>query len=218
MLWRGPARPGLMPDPLIVFGSGGHAKVVVEAVLMKEADRKLILLDDATTSCRQSVFGIRVFGGRPELEQFRGCPVIVAIGDNYARSELISWLRQENHRLQTVIHPAAIVGASVEIGDGSFLGAGAIAIAETRIGRGAIINTGATVDHDCVIGEASHVGPGAHLCGGVRIGTRTLIGVGASIRPGIAICEDVVVGAGSVVVKDIDQPGTYAGNPARIRS
>ena len=31
----------------------------------------------------------------------------------------------------------------------------------------------------------------------------------------VTICDDVVIGAGSVVTKEILEPGTYAGNPAR---
>lgn len=205
-----------MPDRLIVFGSGGHAKVVIEAVLANKPDREIIILDDASTTRNRSIFGIPVSGGRNSLESLRGHAVALAIGDNHARAELVAWLITNRHRLQTVIHPTAVIGRSVQLGEGTFLGAGAISIADAQIGAAAIINTGATVDHDCVIGEAAHIGPGAHLCGGVRIGARTLIGVGASIRPGIVICDDVVVGAGSVVVKDIPQAGTFAGNPARL--
>ena len=43
------------------------------------------------------------------------------------------------------------------------------------------------------------------------------IGTNATIMP-VNICDDVVIGAGSVVTKDITEPGTYAGNPARRMS
>lgn len=205
-----------MPEALVVLGSGGHAKVVVEAVLTSSPARSIILLDDAATSRDRSIYGIPVTGARDRLQSLRGIPVALGIGDNHARSQLLAWLRREGHQLETVIHPAAIIGRSVQVEDGAFVGAGAIAIADARIEAAAIINTAASIDHDCVIGEAAHVAPGAHLCGGVRVGARCLIGVGASVRPGIAICEDVVVGAGSVVVKDLTQAGTFVGNPARI--
>lgn len=204
-----------MPDPLIVFGSGGHAKVVVEAVLTRSPGRQIILLDDHPRSSDHSIYGIPVSGSRDRLEEMRGTPVALAIGDNHARSQLLSWLIGHGHPLETVVHPAAVVGRSVRLGDGAFVGAGAIAIADAQVGAAAIINTAASVDHDCLIGEAAHIGPGAHLCGGVRVGTRTLIGVGGSIRPGIAVAEDVILGAGGVVVSDITQAGTYIGSPAR---
>jgi len=32
----------------------------------------------------------------------------------------------------------------------------------------------------------------------------------------VTVCDHVVIGAGAVVTKNIDQPGFYAGNPARL--
>jgi len=46
------------------------------------------------------------------------------------------------------------------------------------------------------------------------IGDNVSIGSNASILP-IVICNNVVIGAGAVVTKNITEPGTYAGNPAR---
>lgn len=46
------------------------------------------------------------------------------------------------------------------------------------------------------------------------IGNNVSIGSNATILP-VKICDRVVVGAGSVVTKDINEPGIYAGNPAR---
>jgi UDP-N-acetyl-2-amino-2-deoxyglucuronate dehydrogenase len=51
-----------------------------------------------------------------------------------------------------------------------------------------------------------------------KIGDHVSIGSNATLLP-VSICANVVVGAGAVVTKDITEPGTYAGNPARkIRS
>ena len=47
-----------------------------------------------------------------------------------------------------------------------------------------------------------------------RIGNHVSIGSNATLLP-VAICDHVVIGAGAVVTKDITEPGTYAGNPAR---
>jgi len=46
------------------------------------------------------------------------------------------------------------------------------------------------------------------------IGDNVLIGSNSTILP-IKICDNVVIGAGSVITKDILEPGTYAGNPAK---
>jgi sugar O-acyltransferase (sialic acid O-acetyltransferase NeuD family) len=141
--------------------------------------------------------------------------VVLAVGSNNARSKVMQWLGEQGHELETVIHPAAFVGSTASIAEGVFVSAGAIAIAEARIGRGAIINTAASVDHDCVVGDCAHIAPGVHLCGDVTIGARTLVGTGSVVRPGTSVCDDVILGAGAVVVRDITEPGTFVGNPAR---
>jgi acetyltransferase-like isoleucine patch superfamily enzyme len=46
------------------------------------------------------------------------------------------------------------------------------------------------------------------------IGDRVSIGSSATLLP-VSVCSDVIIGAGSVVTKNIEQSGIYAGNPAR---
>jgi sugar O-acyltransferase (sialic acid O-acetyltransferase NeuD family) len=203
-------------DLLVVLGSSGHSKVVVEAVRSRSPDRKIVIIDDSPDAGSRQVLGIAVSGGRELLSaQFKGAPVALAVGDNRARSLIMKWLASNGHAIETVVHPSAIVGDSVVVGAGAFIAAGAILIADSRIGPGVIVNTAASIDHDCEIEAAAHIAPGVHLCGNVRIGQRSLIGVGSSARPGVSIASDVIIGAGSVIVGDIAARGTYVGNPAR---
>ena len=46
------------------------------------------------------------------------------------------------------------------------------------------------------------------------IGDHVSVGSNATLLP-VTICNNVVIGAGAVVTKNITEPGTYAGNPAR---
>lgn len=48
-----------------------------------------------------------------------------------------------------------------------------------------------------------------------KIGNNVSIGSNATILP-VRICDNVVIGAGSVVSRDINVSGIYAGNPARL--
>tara|TARA_B100000787_G_C16168429_1_gene285124 strand:+ start:1059 stop:1514 length:456 start_codon:yes stop_codon:yes gene_type:complete len=48
-----------------------------------------------------------------------------------------------------------------------------------------------------------------------NIGNNVIIGSNATILP-VKISSGVVIGAGSVVTKNIDVKGTYAGNPAKL--
>ena len=48
-----------------------------------------------------------------------------------------------------------------------------------------------------------------------KIGDNVLIGSNSTILP-VTICNGCVIGAGSVVTKDVNIKGIYAGNPAKL--
>lgn len=202
-------------ERLILFGAGGHAKVVLDALL--RGGREVVgLIDDDPAATGRLVLGLPVLGTRAVLaSEWPGAAIIPALGVNAARAALLDWLRDTPHPIASAVHPQAVVGAGVEIGGGSFLAAGAVVNPDTRLGDGVIVNTCASVDHDCRIGRAAHIAPGARLCGGVSVGDETLVGTGAIVIPGISIGARAVIGAGSVVVRDVPDGARVAGNPAR---
>ena len=130
----------------------------------------------------------------------------------------------------TIIEPSNIYGCN--IGDGVFIGPfveiqkEVIIGARTRIQSHSFICELVTIGEDCFISHgAKFINDPFKIGGPARgdkkqwkstiIGDRVSIGTNATIMP-IRICDDVVIGAGSVVTKDINEPGIYAGNPARI--
>ena len=62
--------------------------------------------------------------------------------------------------------------------------------------------------------EGKPAGGNKDLWKETKIGNKVSIGSNATILP-VSICDRVVVGAGAVVTKDITEPGTYVGNPAK---
>ena len=57
--------------------------------------------------------------------------------------------------------------------------------------------------------------PGSIISGDVIIGDRVYLGTNSTIIEKISVCSDVVIGANSVVVKDINENGTYVGVPSK---
>jgi sugar O-acyltransferase (sialic acid O-acetyltransferase NeuD family) len=137
----------------------------------------------------------------------------IAIGDNDARARVAAQV--DGERFPIVVHAAALVSPSAEIGPGVLVCAGAVVQAEARIGRHTIVNSQALVEHDVEIGEFSHVAPGVRLGGAVRIGEGAFVGIGAVVLPGIRIGANAVVGAGAVVIRDVPDSAVVVGNPAR---
>lgn len=200
---------------LIVFGSGGHAKVVIDAA-EKQGYRQILVADDAEKNWGADLMGCRILGGRDALLQLgMRLPAIAAIGDNRSRMRVAAWLESNGFELAAVIHPSAQIGRGARIGGGSFLAAAAVVNSDAVIGANVIVNTGATVDHDCLIGDGVHLAPGVHVCGQVEVAAGSFLGAGTVVIPGVRIGANCVVGAGSTVLDHVADGAMVAGVPAR---
>ena len=201
---------------LLIFGAGGHGKVVAETARAMGSWNEIVFADDAYPQVT-SVDGYRVvadFTGARAMAGDHG-DVIVAIGDNRKRSDLTMQLRQSGFNPVTLIHPAAVVAQSAHIEAGTVIFAQAVVQAAARVGSAVIVNTAASVDHDCIVGAGAHLSPGVHLGGEVRVGDYSWLGVGAVVINQVAIGRGVTVGAGSCVIADLSDGVTVVGVPAR---
>lgn len=199
---------------LLIIGANGHGKVVADIAVKVGVYEKISFFDDNEEI--KSVLGFPCKGKVSMIRQEdRKCHAIVAIGNPEVREKIMEQILELGFEVPVLIHPNAVVAKEVQFGFGSVVMAGAIVNSGTRIGKGAIVNTACSVDHDCIMEDYSHVSVGAHLAGTVHVGKRTWIGAGAVVSNDIRICDDVMVGAGAAVVKDITEPGTYVGVPAK---
>jgi len=192
-----------------VIGAGGHAKVVIDAIIQEGKYEVTALVDPAKTG-QAGQFPIISDTGGLSPGSF-----VVAIGDNKTRTKLYDQLINDGWTPVSIVHPKAIVAADVVIGFGTVVFAGAIINACARIGANSIINTGAIIEHDCAIGNNSHIAPGCSLAGGVSVGDNSLLGIGSSVLPSIKIGSGVIVGAGSCVIRDVGDGLQVAGVPAK---
>ena len=129
-----------------------------------------------------------------------------------------------------VVQPVNIYGCA--IGDDCFIGPfveiqrDVVIGARCKVQSHAFVCELVTIGDDCFIGHGvmfindlfAKGGPARgdkSLWRSTKIGSRVSLGSNATILP-VSICDDVVVGAGAVVTKDINKPGMYAGNPARL--
>ncbi len=130
----------------------------------------------------------------------------------------------------TVVEPVNLYGC--RIGDGSFIGPfveiqrGAVIGRRCRIQSHAFICDLVTIGDECFVSHGVTFVNDSWRSGGpargdrskygvTRVGNRVSIGSNATILP-VRIADGAVIGAGAVVTGDIDEPGVYAGNPARL--
>lgn len=199
-----------MPEAVILIGGGGHAKVIIDCI-RAAGDRVAGILDDGLAP-GSLVLDVPVLGKTEDFAQYRSHPFLIAIGNNAVRQKLA---RRMDVTWHTAIHPAAVVSPYAAIGAGTVVMPRAVVNAGALVGEHCIVNTGAIVEHDNRLGDFVHVSPGAALGGTVSLGEATHVGIGAAVKNNVRICGGCLIGAGAAVVKDITEPGTYVGVPAR---
>ncbi len=204
---------------IVLFGAGGHGRVVRDIVDQQHAydlescivavydDYVLEKMMDGTLPILHSEEAFRNF-----VEKNGSVLGLIGIGNNEIRERLS---REYPIRYAVAIHPTAIIADDVKIGEGTVVMAGAIINPGARIGRHCIINTGAIIEHDCIVGDYVHVAPGTKIAGNVTIGRMSHIGIGAAVIPRVVIGENVVVGAGAVVIHDVQDNLKVVGVPAK---
>lgn len=205
---------GAYVDSIFVVGAGGHAKVILSALLAAEAT-VLGVYDDDPTKRGTEVLRVPVLGTIREFHNTKGNAGVIAVGDNLTRHQIASQF--PSAKWVTVNHPRAYVHESASLGPGTVVFAGAVVQAGARIGRHCIINTGATVDHDCVVGDFCHVAPGCNLGGTVTLAEGVFMGIGSVAIPGTRVGAWTKVGAGAAVVTDLPDRVVAVGVPARVR-
>jgi sugar O-acyltransferase (sialic acid O-acetyltransferase NeuD family) len=141
--------------------------------------------------------------------------VMIAVADPISRYNIVKKLPKET-KFFTFIHPTALIlDKNIEIGEGSFIGAYSILTTNIKIGKHSILNRGNHIGHDCRIGDYFSAMPGSIVSGNVVIYDLVYLGNNSSIREKLSIHSMSIIGMSSGVVKDIIEPGVYAGCPTK---
>jgi sugar O-acyltransferase (sialic acid O-acetyltransferase NeuD family) len=207
-----------MTRPVLIFGCGGHGKVVADAA--RAAGLHVLGFADDDATLRDSfVLGLPVLAIGPDetkdLCAEKSADLVLAIGDNRTRAMVFDRALASGLHMATIIHPSAVVAPTASVGAGTVVFARAVINPDCRIGDDVIVNTAVSMDHDNVIGKHAHISPGAVLGGTVTVGEGTHVGIGTTVSNNISIGTWSVVGAGSVVVSDIPDRVVAYGVPAR---
>jgi sugar O-acyltransferase (sialic acid O-acetyltransferase NeuD family) len=203
------------PAPILIFGAGGHARVIAD-VLLSAGETVQGFLDNYAPLHGTHILDLPVLGEVDRWREFPDARFIAAVGSNRARRDLVQALEADGlTRWANAIHPSAIIGRGVTLGRGVMIIAGAIINPYTTVGDHTIINTAASVDHDCTIGSFVHIAPGVRLAGTCTVRDGAMIGIGSAAIPKITVGEWAMVGAGATIVRDIPPNVTAKGTPAR---
>jgi sugar O-acyltransferase (sialic acid O-acetyltransferase NeuD family) len=203
---------------IILIGSGGHCKSVIDVIeACSIYSIEGILAHEIEAG--ELFLGYPVLGGDEEIERLikAGFVFHIAIGQiasNAARVRLYERITRAGGIIPTIISPKAYVSRHASLSEGSIIMHYAFINASVTIGANCIINTGAVIEHDCIIGSNCHVATGAYVNGNCIVEDNSFIGSNATIIQGIKIGSKGIIAAGSVVIKNTLPEKLYAGNPA----
>jgi phenylacetic acid degradation protein len=122
------------------------------------------------------------------------------------------------------VHPEATVIGGVTIGEGCYVGAGAVLRGDWG---DIVIGPGSSIQENCVlhvrpdevtvVGPACHIGHGA-IIHGATLGRHVMVGMHAVIHDGAVIGDEVLMGAGCVVLANAGVPGgkMVVGVPGKV--
>lgn len=199
---------------VLVFGAGGHAKVVID--VFQASGRRVVAC--IAPDAGGSIGDIPILSESSDLAGLRDQgyrAAFVAIGDNQTRQREAARLRESGFQLINAVSPRAYVAHDVRLGTGVLIVHGAMINAASHVGDDTIINTAATVDHDSRIESGVHIAPGSHLAGKVTVGNGAFLGIGTVVLPGVTVGRGAMIGAGSVVTQDVTAYHRAWGSPAR---
>lgn len=208
--------------PLVIAGSGGLAREAAEVVRAVNASHptwELIgFLDDDASRVGALVDGLPVVGPVDVDGDRVRASVLVATGsprDFGSRHRIVERLGLPANRYATVVHPAACVPRSVDIGVGSLLLAGVVATARASLGAHVAVMPHVVLTHDDVIGDYVTIAAGVRIAGGVVVEPGAYLGAGCLIRENLVIGAGAMVAMGAVVTHDVAPGELWVGVPAR---
>lgn len=170
-------------DNYLIYGAGGHARVIAD-LLKAKGLQPLAFIDDKPSAAILDGINIKAYDAAADTAAL----MVIGVGNNAVRRRIAAAV---SHSFAVLVHPAAVVAAGVQPGEGTVILANAVVQTGAVIGRHVIINAGVCVDHDAVIEDYVHLYPNVYIGGAARIKA------GVTIEPGVCVPRNTTIEAGS---------------------
>ncbi|MBF0098168.1 MAG: acetyltransferase [Magnetococcales bacterium] len=205
----------------ILLGCGGHGRVLLATLqALGWMERLLGVVDPdpqalVSQGCSATLLGDDGYLSRVNPASVQLLNGIGSVGWTAKRRQIFLAWQEEGFAFASLLHPAAWLAASLQLGAGAQVMAGAVIQNGCQLGANVLINSRALLEHECVLQDHVHVASGAVLCGNVRVGEGVHVGAGATLLQGVRIGAGACIGAGAVVLHDVAPGVTVVGVPAR---
>ena len=113
-----------MKIPIVLFGAGAHAYVVID-IIEQMNQYKIVGLVDSKLDLNAEFDGYKIIGRQEDIleliEQYGIRGGIVCIGDNYWRGFVVDEIKKKTSEFLFInaIHPSVQIGKNVKFGEGN---------------------------------------------------------------------------------------------------
>ena len=202
---------------IYIIGAGGFGREVewlIERINKNNHEWNIVGFVDDNLPKNTIIGNSKVVYNIDELiKECKNISVVIAIGNAKIRKIIYNKLKSNpTITYPNIIDPSVIHG-NINFGQGNIICASTIMTVNVTIGNFNIINLDCTIGHDDILEDFVTIYPSVNVSGNVKINNLVEIGTGSQIIQGKSICDGTIIGAGGVVVKNIEEPGTYVGIP-----
>jgi sugar O-acyltransferase (sialic acid O-acetyltransferase NeuD family) len=151
------------------------------------------------------------------VEKYEPCEndlFLCAIGTSDDRRRYSEVILQKGGRFATLIHPTAVLGDSITLGEGVIIAPHVVLTSHMVLGDSVYVGPHSLLSHDNQIGSWCQISGHCAIGGCVTLGESVFLGIGAIIMPDLQIGKNAFVGIGSVVIRNVPEGRKVFGNPA----
>jgi len=205
--------------PIILIGGGGHCISCIDVIEL-EGKYTIIGILDLPEKVGQKILDYEIIGTDDQIEYYvKECPdFLITVGQIKSvtiRKQVYKKAKSVGGNLPVIKSPLAYVSKYASVNEGTIIMHHAVVNARAKIGQCGIINSKALIEHEATIGDFTHISTGTIINGQSKIGNQCFIGSNTVVSNNTAIADDTIIAAGSQILKNINDNGTYIGNPLR---
>lgn len=186
----------------LILGNGDYAKMICRYLreTMSIVVSAYTVVNDIIND--SYIDGIPVLSTDVVATKYDPKDTIIFMGIGYRKMNQIKaneYIRYKKmgYYFGNYIHPTAIIGNSVEIGEANNVFEGVIIQEGVKIGNANLIYGGAFIAHECIIGSYNTISVKACVAGCTKIGDNCFVGANATIRDHVSINNYTLIGAGA---------------------
>lgn len=204
-----------MSIPVLVMGSGGLGKEILSYLV---EDPRYEIVGVVSTEDFNNPEYANLFPVKETADAYRPTQdvrLIMATAFPKTKRSIVLANYRWASRWINYVAPGAVLSRFARIGTGCTLTPNSSIVGDPKVGDFVFLNTESTIGHDAQVGDYVTLFPKSEICGDCVVGEDVIFGLGAAALPKVKIVAGAKIAAGAVVWKDVTEPVTMVGNPAK---